>query len=91
MCEFLRLRYGFNVCELLERNSVVQQKQLNRVERLETIKSAYSLKPFFGKVPEKVYLIDDVCTTGSTIECCAAILKSAGVRIVNVVTLFVVD
>lgn len=91
LCEFLRLRYGFNVYELLERNSVVQQKQLNRVERLETIKSAYSLKPFFGKVPEKVCLIDDVCTTGSTIECCAAILKSAGVRIVNVVTLFVVD
>lgn len=101
LCEFLGKRYGFKLLKILVRNTVEQQKKLNRIERLQTIKNAYSLcdesvlkkalKPFQGKLPEKVCLIDDVCTTGSTIENCAFILKEAGIKIVNVVTLFIVD
>lgn len=101
LCEFLYKRFGFRLLKILVRNSVNQQKKLNRVERLETIKNAYSLckesvlekalKPFGGKIPQKVCLIDDVCTTGATLECCAALLKSAGVKTVDVVTLFIVD
>lgn len=101
LCTFLGKRYGFKLLKVLVRNTVEQQKKLNRVERLQTIKNAYSmcdlpvlekaLKPFGGKLPEKVCLIDDVCTTGATIENCACILKEAGVKIVDVVTLFIVD
>ena len=101
LCVFLEKRYGFRVLRILERNSSKQQKKLSRAQRLESIKSAYSLcsrqvferalKPFSGQLPETVCLIDDVCTTGSTLESCAEILKKEGVKTVNAVTLFTVD
>ena len=101
LCAFLEKCYGFRVLRLLERNSSKQQKKLSRIQRLESIKSAYSLcsskkverilKPFSGSFPESVCIIDDVCTTGSTLESCAEILKNKGVKVVNAVTLFTVD
>ncbi len=101
LCQFLEFRFGFRILRILQRNSTVQQKKLNRKERLSHIRSAYSmksdaevqriLKPFNMQLPEEVWLIDDVCTTGSTIECCAKILKEGGVKKVNTVTLFIVD
>ena len=101
LCNFLTKRYGFKVLKILERNTSEQQKKLNRTERLEHIKTAYSLcrpenykkalKSFSGNLPQSVCLIDDVCTTGSTIESCAAILKEAGIGKVSVITLFTVD
>ncbi len=101
LCEFLEKRYGFRVLRILERNTSSQQKKLSRTQRLESIKTAYSLcsprviqralKPFSGQFPESVCLIDDVCTTGSTLESCAEILKRGGIKTVNAVTLFTVD
>ena len=101
LCTFLQKRYGFRVLRILTRNTAEQQKKLSRTERLESIKTAYSLcsnavleralKPFSGRLPESVCLVDDVCTTGSTLESCAEILKAAGVKRVNAVTLFTVD
>ena len=101
LCTFLEKRYGFRVLRVLERNSKEQQKKLNRSERLHTIKNSYSLccakelkavlKPFSGKMPEHVCIIDDVSTTGATLESCAEILKAGGVITVNAVTLFTVD
>lgn len=101
LAEFLKRRYGFRVLNLLVRLSEQEQKKLSREERLEKIKTAYVLvkpsrlkrilKPFSGKIPEEVCLVDDVSTTGSTLECCAAVLKKAGVKKVFAVTLFTVD
>ncbi len=101
LCLFLEKRYGFRVLRILERKSKEEQKKLKRTERLESIKSSYSLKnakeiqgalkPFSGSFPERVCLIDDVCTTGATLESCAEILKKEGIKTVNAVTLFTVD
>ena len=98
---FLEKRYGFRVLRILERKSTGQQKKLSRSERLESIKTAYTmaappvleraLKPFSGRLPEAVCIIDDVCTTGSTLESCAQLLKAAGIKKVSAVTLFSVD
>lgn len=101
ICQFLEGRYGFKVLRILKRLTIFEQKKLNRSERLEHIKNAYSivspakiqraLKPFSGKMPQEVCLIDDVCTTGATIESCSSVLKAAGVNKVLAVTLFTVD
>ena len=91
LCTFLTNRYGFKVLKILERNTSEQQKKLSRTERLKHIKNAYSLKPLTSKLPESVCLIDDVSTTGSTLESCASILKAAGIARVRAVTLFIVD
>lgn len=101
LCLFLAKRYGFKVLRILERKTTVQQKKLTRLQRLESIKTAYtlcaqkilekSLKSFSGKMPDSVCLIDDVCTTGATLESCAEILKTAGIKKVSAVTLFTVD
>lgn len=98
---YLQKRYDFRVLRILERNTSKQQKKLSRSQRLESIKSAYSmcsqkalksaLKPFSGRLPDTVWLVDDVCTTGSTLESCAEILKKEGIQTVNAVTLFTVD
>jgi len=84
------------VLHLLRRNATVQQKKLGRAERLESAEKSYSLSAKLAsmnreKLPECVILIDDVMTTGITVETCAAELKKAGIKKVMVLTVFVVD
>lgn len=97
LCFYLKNIYGVKVYKVLERLSKKQQKKLSRDERLQLIKKGYVLKnnkkikSFLQNIPEKIVLIDDVMTTGSTIEACAEALKTAGVKTVVVITLFIVD
>ncbi len=101
LASILQYRYGFKVARLLERRSVVQQKKLDRDERLDTIGKSYFLKDdkkimrvikeCGNIIPQKVCIIDDVTTTGATIESCAALLKEFGIPKVCAVTLFIVD
>ena len=101
LARFLRWRYGFCILKILQRLSTQEQKKLDREERIGRINNSYCmtsprklkriLKPFMGKIPEEVWLLDDVSTTGATIESCSYVLKSAGVKKVYAVTLFTVD
>ena len=55
------------------------QKELNNEERLRNLQEAFVLS---GPVPRQyrtVILIDDIYTTGSTMEACSRKLKEAGV------------
>lgn len=70
---------------LIERNkNTLPQKQLNDVERLKNLERAFSIsnKAYINleKPIEKVLLIDDIYTTGSTIEACTKILLQFGVH-----------
>ena len=101
LCGQLKYRFGFTILPLLVRKTTGQQKKLDREERLKTIGKSYFLvekkevekllKPFKGEFPERVCIIDDVCTTGSTLENCAQVLKEAGIKVVDAITLFSVD
>lgn len=101
LTSILKYRYGFKVFDVLERKTTGEQKKLDRNERLDTIGKSYflkdekllkkTLKKFNDIIPERVCVLDDVCTTGSTLESCAALLKSMNVKEVHALTLFTVD
>ena len=88
---------GVRVIRILKRTETLQQKKLNRQQRLQHSGAGYSLnekavKQLFGgsQLPESVVLIDDIITTGSTLKSCASVLKNAGIQRVSAVTLFTV-
>ncbi len=91
MCAFLEFMHGFCVRQLLERSSQTEQKSLDRRGRLATIGKSYRIKDSAASIPERVCIIDDVMTTGATIESCAEALKGAGVKKVYAAALFTVD
>ena len=91
ICDYLKYKYGFIVKNALIRNSDIEQKSLDKKERLSTIGSSYSVIPGTDVYEKKICIIDDVLTTGATIECCANLLKKAGAKKVYALTLFCVD
>ena len=63
------------------------QIELPAEERRRNVIDAFSLQPAaFGHVPEIVVLVDDVSTTGATLESCARVLSAAGVKEVRALT-----
>ena len=91
LCDYLQYKYGHKIDDCLVRNTVVEQKKLDKEERLSTIENAYSYKNENFLQNVNVCIIDDVITTGSTIECCARILKNHGAKKVYAISLFIVD
>jgi len=51
------------------------QRGLHPDERIKNVKGAFAVR---GKIPATVLLIDDVATTGATVNECAATLKASG-------------
>ena len=75
---------GLPVLPLLIRHRATRsQVELNRLNRRENVRSAFSLQPLS---PDRIsifkglsfLLIDDVCTTASTLRECAVVLRRAG-------------
>ena len=60
----------------LKRNSArTNQKELKRAERLKNLHGAFSCRPLEG---QRILLIDDVATTGATLQNAAQCLRRAG-------------
>lgn len=74
--------------ELLRRVRDTQsQTQFDRAARRRNLKNAFALAPGAGLNPGHRYvLLDDVFTTGSTLNACAAVLRRAGVLNLDVAT-----
>jgi len=73
------------VSRLLKRSKSKVQKQLNRSQRLENLKGRITI---IGNTPNTVIVIDDVITTGSTMEVCSDVLKEGGAQKVYGICLF---
>lgn len=78
---------GVEVKDILIRTRKTKsQTSLGRAERKENIKEAFSLKKGADVKGKAFILIDDVCTTGATLEECARVLKKYGAREVLALT-----
>ena len=99
LARFLRKKCGIQVRDdILVRKSSGQQKKLDRNARLGAAGAVYDLRPAFREavvgsaaVPKEAVLLDDIVTTGATMEKCAWLLKAAGVEKVYGLALFRVD
>ncbi|MCK4389529.1 MAG: ComF family protein [Desulfobacterales bacterium] len=63
------------------------QTTLSRPERQKNIKGAFSLRSVEKIKGQKILLVDDVYTTGATVNECARVLMKAGAEFVDVLTL----
>ena len=85
--EDLAIHLGPPVVRLLKRVRHTQsQIELPKHQRRQNVKDAFALGAPLGSAIRVVVLIDDVSTTGSTLEACARVLKDAGVKDVRALT-----
>ena len=80
MAEHLGAFSGIPVLNCLHRTrNTIPQTFLSGPARRKNLEGAFSLKPGVC-LPKSVLLIDDVITTGTTLDACSTLLRRAGVR-----------
>lgn len=72
---------------LIRRRRTRSQGQLGRMSRQENVRAAFALRPGAEVAGGTFLLVDDVLTTGATLEECARALKRAGAARVDALTL----
>ena len=83
--EVLALRLGKHLnlpvrTDLLFRSrKTVASKKLGDLERIRNLRSAFSARGDFGGL-RRICIIDDILTTGATVEALACLLKEQGVE-----------
>lgn len=76
-------KFGLEINKNLKRGIyTTQQAKLSREQRLINLKDAFFWTDGAKKAPEKVLLVDDVFTTGATMQECAKVLKNNGTKVV---------
>jgi len=83
----LSRKYRLPTAVLLKRRGSASQKQLNYVQRMENLTGHIKYRPTNRTTPKEVLLIDDVYTTGATLDECARVLKLHGVSKVSALTI----
>lgn len=77
---------GWPIANVIKRvRPTGHQTRRKREERFHAMKNAFSVRKGI-RVPDCVLLIDDLATTGATLENCAKALKEAGVKRVEALT-----
>ena len=72
---------------LIKTKPTSPQSNLNRKERLKNLKGAFTVKKNALLTGKRVLLVDDVYTTGATIDEASRVLMKAGVSNIKIVTL----
>lgn len=74
---------------LYKTKNIIAQSKLNKIERENNIKNVYDInKKIVRYIKEKnIIILDDIYTTGSTVNECSKLLKKIGVRSIGIITL----
>lgn len=72
----LNLSYAEDILIKFKENKT--QSLLPKDERAKNVKDVFKIKNFFKIKDKKIILIDDIFTTGATIQICSKLLKKAG-------------
>jgi predicted amidophosphoribosyltransferase len=62
-----------------------QAKTSNRAQRRDNMSGAFAVQDTHAILDRDIVLIDDICTTGATLDECAHALKEAGARTVSAI------
>jgi ComF family protein len=87
------LSQGFNIpwAEniLIRKTQTETQTRKTKLKRWENVSAVFDLEDAFRVQGKHILLVDDVITTGATIEACAKVLTEGGCRIVSVISIAV--
>jgi competence protein ComFC len=72
---------------LIKTKNIIEQSKLNKEERQNNIQGVYSLQNPQKITNQKILLVDDIYTTGSTVNECSKILKQANPKTIGVLVL----
>ncbi|RYD74865.1 MAG: ComF family protein [Verrucomicrobiaceae bacterium] len=87
LAKLLSKRSGIPLSTCLQRiRYTTTQTRLDRHERMENLRGAFRVRNTPTVTGSHLILIDDVFTTGSTVEECARVLRAAGAASVRVLT-----
>ena len=75
-----KTRLALNVKALVRVRDTGSQTKLGRPERVKNMSGAFTVKNPAAVKGKTILLIDDVATTGSTLEACAQALRTAGAK-----------
>jgi ComF family protein len=85
--EELARHIGLPVCVALKRiRPTASQTGLPAAQRHKNVRDAFRLRWRASVGGLRVVLVDDVCTTGATLEACARVLREAGAGDVRAIT-----
>ena len=88
LCAFLSKRTGIPTIDALKRvRNTTTQTRLTREERMENLRGAFHARHNAQVNGRDLVLVDDVFTTGSTVEECSRVLRRAGAASVRVITI----
>lgn len=73
--------------QLLKTKFTKRQSKLSRKQRLKNRENIFSVRKKLQKIPETVILLDDVISSGATINSCAKVLKNMWVKVILVLVL----
>jgi ComF family protein len=87
LAKLLAKRSGVRLLTALKRiRYTTTQTRLDRHERMENLRNAFRVRHTSEVQSRHLVLVDDVFTTGSTVDECARVLREAGAASVRVVT-----
>jgi len=87
LAEILSRRTGIPLLDCLKRvRRTPTQTRFDRAERMENLLNAFKMRKIKEVQGKELILVDDVFTTGSTVNECARVLKDSGAGSVRVLT-----